>query len=329
VPRRPREFIEGGIYHVYNRFARGEEIFSRQGEADRFLDLLREVKIRHQLTVFAWCLMSNHYHLAVRMGPVALCRSIGSVQARFGLSYNRRWDSSGPRWQSRFNAQIVTTDRYLLQLIAYIHLNPVTAGAVTNPEDYALSGHRDLVGQEPRPLADVDQTLGMYGDRLIEARTNYASALTATSSANWRGRLPGDLPWWWHQPDRPLEALPKNATVDERGVSTGRPRPLISPSEFTDAALRFMDVDLAALGSRGKASVLRRSRQLLATLAVERWNQRPCDLAKLLGRRADVVSRWVSAGSLRRIDDENFAVEYERLDRRLSIEFSRGSGDCR
>lgn len=61
MPRRPRVFVEGGIYHVYSRFARGAEVYRGADDADRFLDLLNQVARRDGLTVFAWVLMSNHY----------------------------------------------------------------------------------------------------------------------------------------------------------------------------------------------------------------------------------------------------------------------------
>ena len=66
---------EGEIYHVYNRFAQGAEIFREGDEAERFLSLLRAVRERDRLTVFAFCLMSNH-HMAVRVGPVSLARTM-------------------------------------------------------------------------------------------------------------------------------------------------------------------------------------------------------------------------------------------------------------
>lgn len=59
MPRRPRVLIEGGIYHVYNRFARGAEVFREGDEAERFLGLLRKVRDRDGLTFFAWILMSK------------------------------------------------------------------------------------------------------------------------------------------------------------------------------------------------------------------------------------------------------------------------------
>ena len=70
MPRRPRIFVEGGIYHVYNRFARGADLFSEREEAIQFLEILRKARARDGLAVLAWCLMPNHYHLALRTGAV-------------------------------------------------------------------------------------------------------------------------------------------------------------------------------------------------------------------------------------------------------------------
>ena len=78
MPRWPRVFIEGGIYRVYNRFARGAEVFGEGDEAERFLALLRKVRDRDGLTFFAWTLMSNHYHIALRAGAVPRVDSTAS-----------------------------------------------------------------------------------------------------------------------------------------------------------------------------------------------------------------------------------------------------------
>lgn len=62
MPRRPRVSIEGGIYHVYSRFARGAELFREGDEAERFLELLRTAHDRDGLSLLAWCLMSDRSH---------------------------------------------------------------------------------------------------------------------------------------------------------------------------------------------------------------------------------------------------------------------------
>ena len=146
MPRPDRIFVEGGFYHVYNRLGRGERVFEQEKEAAAFVGLLRDVAERDGLTVFAWCLLSNHYHLAVRTGVIPLDRPMRSLQQRVTRGVNLRRRVYGPLWQGRYRAKLVKDQRYLDQLLIYIHLNAVTAGIVDDPADYRWSGHCELLG---------------------------------------------------------------------------------------------------------------------------------------------------------------------------------------
>ncbi|MCG6963195.1 MAG: transposase, partial [Acidobacteria bacterium] len=90
MARRERVVIEGGVYRVYNRVGSGERVFDDPEEAARFVDLMREVKERDGWTVFAWCLMANHYHLAVRTSVVPLSHGMHHLQCTFSRGFNRR-----------------------------------------------------------------------------------------------------------------------------------------------------------------------------------------------------------------------------------------------
>ncbi len=318
MPRRPRVFVEGGIYHVYNRFARGAEVFRDGDEADRFLELIRAVKRRDGLTVFAFCLMSNHYHVAVRTGPVPLARTMGYVQARFGQGYNRRWRSTGPLWQSRYKARLVEDERYLQQLIAYIHLNPVTARVVQDPAEHRFSGHRDVIGRRKAPLIDVEQVLAMFGDTVRTARAAYVRTLRGVIESTLKGEVPGRLPWWRHERDSAVEPEPPQAWVDELGRSSGLKRPPMTAEGFLAAACALLGAEPAALAGDGKGRELSRQRYLVAALGVERWGQQSKRLGELLGRRGDAVSRWVRHGAELRGSDSSFANDYEELDKALA-----------
>lgn len=318
MPRRPRVFVEGGIYHVYNRFARGAEVFAEGDEAERFLGLLHKVKARDGLTVFAWCLMSNHYHLALRAGPIPLSRSMGYVQARFGQNYNLRHRSSGPRWQSRYQSRLVEDSGYLMQLIAYIHLNPVTAHVVDDPLRYPYSGHRELLRRTTKPLVDIDETLRIYGDTLKTSRGNYRGAVRGARSAEWSREAPGRLPWWKREPDRPLEQIKPEAWVDERGISSGLDRRGMAPDVFVAQACELLGQDVEVLRGKGYSRAESKLRMLIATLGVERWRQTARGLGEVIGRRGDVVSRWVRRGAERRLNEGDFRNLYESLDIRLS-----------
>ena len=177
MPRRVRVFVSGAVYHVYCRVARGEPVFSEAREAAALVGVIHEVTREHSLTVLAWCVMATHYHLAVRVGRVPLWRSMRLIQGRFARSYNRRHRLLGPFWQGRYKAIVVPDQRYLQQLIAYIHLNPVTAKkVVTDPARYRWSGHGELLGS-----ASHQSSCGMV---------TYGSPKGSTRHSTWRTSRP-------------------------------------------------------------------------------------------------------------------------------------------
>jgi REP element-mobilizing transposase RayT len=318
--RKPRVVVEGGLYHVYNRFARGARIFDEGDEGERFLGLLRQVRDRDGLTVFAYCLMGDHFHVALRTGPVPLSRSIGFVQFRFAQDYNRRHRSSGPLWQSRFKAKVVDDEGYLLQLVAYIHLNPVTAKVVADPAEYPRSGHRELLGRTPTPLVDAEQTLSLYGATLRSARRSYVRTLERVDAETWRASLPGGLPWWPSERDRPVDPPPPAAWIDESGLSTGRDRPLMSAAEFLERCAGLLGIAVGRLAVRQRDAETCRLRYLVAGVGIERWRQQPAALAKCAGRWPEAVGRWARRAGQLRLTDEGFSAAYESLDERLAAE---------
>jgi putative transposase len=179
LPRRRRVFVEGGLYHVYNRFARGEEVFAAPEEATEFVELLRDVRQRDEVTIYAWALLSNHYHIALRTSSVPLSRSMHYLQGTFSRRFNRRWRRTGPVWQSRYQARTIDDQRYFDQVMIYVHLNPVRAGLAEDPGDFMFSGHRELMGKVKNSLVDVDNALIGFGDTLRTARRHYSARIRA------------------------------------------------------------------------------------------------------------------------------------------------------
>jgi REP element-mobilizing transposase RayT len=311
-------FVEGGIYHVYNRFARGAELFSEPEEAVEFIEILRKARDRDSLRVYAWTLMSNHYHMAVRTGPVELSRTMGYVQARFGQGYNRRHGSSGPRWQSRYKARLVESPGDLGRLVAYVHLNAVVAGLVGDPADHVFSGHRELLGRVKDPLTDVDGVLAVFGDTVRAARRAYVRAIKGAREEEWRGESPGRLPWWGREVDRPVGPAAPSAWVDELGRSTGLERESMEPDEFIKRCCAVLGVSLEEIAGRGKGRKISQTRYLVAALGIERWEMKAKPLAGFLGRWPEAVSRWANRGAEMRMGSEVFRDAYERLDQNLA-----------
>lgn len=322
MPRAGRVFIEGGVYHVYNRVSRGESVFAEQAEAECFVSLLREVKERDGFVIFAWCLMSNHYHLALRTGVVPLDRSMRSLQQRFTRGFNARHRVFGPLWQGRYQAKLVEDQRYLDGLLAYIHLNPLSAGVVDDPAEYRWSGHREIVGRSRKPLTDVDEVLILFGKTRRSARQAYVRAIKGTVTETWVGEGPGRLPWWkLGRPHAEEEEPAPDSTVafvDELGRSTGLERASMDAARFVKTGIGFLDIRIDELKGRGRAPDVVRARELLATLGVERYGLRVNEIAAEFSKSAEAGSRMVSRGIEKRRRDARFREDLEELDRNMA-----------
>jgi len=323
MPRRPRVLVEGAVYHVYNRLARGAEVFAKRKPAERFVQTLERARDRDGLTILAWCVMSNHYHLAVRTGAVPLSRTMGFVQARFGQDHNRRAGEAGPLWQSRYKAKLVSDERHLAQLVAYIHLNPVAAGVVTDPARYPLCGHGELIGTQPERLIDVDGTLALFEPTRAAARRAYLRLVKGERTAAWVGEEPGRLPWWKPERDVPIVAPAAGARLDPLGRSAGLERPRLDAGAFIERACEVLGVPPECLDSLEKDREVCAVRYLVGGLAIERWRIRAGELAASLGRRPEAVSRWATRAGELRLADEAFRRRYDELDAALAGERRR------
>ena len=322
MARRPRVVIEGGLYHVYNRVSSGEPIFADPNEAIEFIEIVRDVKKRDGWTVFAWCVMSSHYHLVARTSSVPLWRGMHGIQNRFSRGFNRRFGRTGSLWQGRYKAKHVEDQRYLDRLVLYVHLNPVKAGLVNDPVEYPFAGHREVKRRNRDPLVDIDEMLRCFGETKKAARRSYLRAI--------RFGVDPDAPEIessWHPfdlvKDEPLELNSNAPHIDLLGRSTDLDRPTLEAGEFIRRVCELADFDVEHLASRARDRETAGKRRLVATLGVERWRQKGKELAAVLNKNPDVVSWWVGEGIRRRLEDEEFAAELDRLDRELSTPLTR------
>ena len=315
MPRRPRELIEGGIYHVYNRAASGEDIFSDPETAIEFLDRVSEVKQRDGLTVFAWTLMSNHYHLAIRTSAVPLSRSMHSIQSSFGHRFNGRLCRTGGVWQSRYQAKPIDEQAYLDRVILYIHLNPVAGGLVSNPADHVFSGHREIVKRVSAPLIDVDVALLSFGETERASRKSYLSAIRFGCRELGKEVRAGDeTAGIWLRKDRMLAPDETGPYVDVLGRSTGPERAELTAEDFVNRCAALLDVEPGELASRSRIRRVVEARRLVVSLGRERWGQSTNKLGLVLDKSADTVSYLGREGVKHRLEDEGFADRYEVLD---------------
>ncbi len=168
--------IPGGYYHVIGRGLERRYIFKARIDKLDFLARMGDNLERANAHCLAWALMSNHYHFLVQVGEEPLSRLMAPVLGGFASSYNRRIKRCGYVFQNRYQSILVDEDCYLLELIRYIHLNPVVAGMITDVsglKDYPWTGHAGMTGKHRQTWHSVNAALAYFGAKTRQARPAY------------------------------------------------------------------------------------------------------------------------------------------------------------
>jgi REP element-mobilizing transposase RayT len=173
MARKPRLHENGGVYHVMLRGNGGQGIFFDDDDRYHFYLLLQQGIARYGHRIHGFCLMSNHVHLAIQVGEEPLAKIMQNLSFRYTRWVNRKQKRIGHLFQGRYKAIMVDRDTYLLELVRYIHLNPVRAKLVRQPQAYAWSGHRAYIGQEALPWLTTDWVFSQFGARLTASRKRY------------------------------------------------------------------------------------------------------------------------------------------------------------
>jgi len=131
MARRPRIEFAGATYHVINRGNFRKDLFSLKGSAEAFEKTLAETCVKCDWRLGAFCIMSNHFHLALETPNGNLVEGMHWLQGTFGNRFNRYWEESGHVFQGRYKAILVEPGVHWLGVVDYIHLNPARAGLVS------------------------------------------------------------------------------------------------------------------------------------------------------------------------------------------------------
>jgi len=176
MPRLARLDIAGLLQHVIVRGIERRNIFNddhdRQLFVARLLSLLPETGVR----CYAWAILSNHFHLLLMPTTTPLSHFMRRLLTGHAVSFNRRNKRSGHLFQNRYKSIVCEEEPYLLELVRYIHLNPLRAGMVASLEEldlYPWTGHAVLLGNRQFNGQDTTAILERFSKRVSTARRNY------------------------------------------------------------------------------------------------------------------------------------------------------------
>lgn len=157
-------------------------LFYDAKDYESFLDRFSGIILGSGARCYAWALMPNHVHLLVRTGEEVLSKWVQRLLSGYGQYLNIRRNRAGDVYGGRFKSLLCEEDNYFLELVRYIHLNPLKAGLVKNLKGlggYSWCGHGSILGKRPRKWQAVDEVLVHFGTRKAQARKKYKEYLRA------------------------------------------------------------------------------------------------------------------------------------------------------
>ena len=175
MPRKPRLHVPGALYHVTLRGNNRQAIYFTDADRHRWMKLLGEGTHRYRCRVHAYCWMTNHVHLAVQISDVPLDRLMHWLALSYSRQTNQRLKRTGHLFERRYAPKLVDADSYLLELVRYIHRNPVEASIVADPRQYRWSSHRAYLGGHCPRWLTVSWVLSCFSADLRAARRAYAA----------------------------------------------------------------------------------------------------------------------------------------------------------
>jgi hypothetical protein len=231
--------------------------------------------------------MNNHLHLAMQAGEQPLSKGLQNLSFRYTRHINRRLDRVGHLFQGRYKALLVDEQSYGLELVRYIHLNPVRAQLVRDPARYANSGHLGYLGRSAFPFLTTDWVLSQFGERVGVARKRYEQFVAEGIQEGHRpefhdggedNRMIGEDRFI----ERALGALPDKPVrgVDLNGIV-----------EYVCEGMQLTEQELRAAGKERRAS---KARALVGWLVFATQCATLSDVARRFNRDLSGISRGVS-----------------------------------
>jgi REP element-mobilizing transposase RayT len=194
MPRRARLDTPGTLHHVIVRGIEKRRIVNDISDRKRFVERLGELAHDTKTRIYAWALMPNHAHILLRSSETGLSNFMRRMLTGYAIYYNRRHRRWGHLFQNRYKSIICDEDSYFIELVRYIHLNPLRAELVdslSKLEHYRWSGHATLMGKIKYEWQDRDYVLKWFGQKKGIAKKAYRNFVVKGIEQGHRPELVG------------------------------------------------------------------------------------------------------------------------------------------
>ena len=327
MPRLARLDAPGVMHHVIGRGIEKGNIFFNDTDRNDFIERLAGIAQDGGMNIYAWTLMPNHFHLLCKTEKQPLATSMRRLLTGYVVNFNRRHQRYGHLFQNRYKSIVCQEDRYLKELVRYIHLNLLRAGLVNSLNELdrcPWSGHSTLMGKVERKWQDTEYILSLFG-KGRDRRKQYQRYLEKGIALGRRPELVGG------GLIRSLGGWSEVLALRNRGEKQVSDQRILGDAEFVQEVISGLDEqvkknlrlsgqrinidDLAKKvceknnisrgemrsGSRRHDIVI--ARGVLSWIAVRELGYSGADVARYLGVTTSCVTRVVSAAKPPDVED--------------------------
>jgi REP element-mobilizing transposase RayT len=299
-----------------------QPIFLDDRDRDDFVRRVAALASAGKVLIYAWALVPNHAHLLVRTASLPLARVMRSLLTGYAGAFNRRHGRHGHLFQNRYKSLLCQDEPYLLELVRYIHLNPLHAGLVRDLaalDHYRYSGHAIVLGDLAGPWLQTGEILARFDSEPAEARARYRAFVADGARAGGHridlvgGGLVRTAEGWTLVSELPhgREAYRSHERIlgqpefldqvlrqlDEAETAARKHRPVTLEILLT-AVCRDQQITHEAIRGGGRLAAVSRAREGLAYLWVECLGRSGRQLAQSIGVRPESVYKAARRGAL-------------------------------
>lgn len=329
MPRKPRLDAPGALHHVIARGIEQREIFQSRDDYQDFLKRLEEITKNDQIQILAWTLIPNHFHLLVRSGNLSLSEAMRRLLTGYAVSFNKRHNRSGHLFQNRYKSILCEEEPYLLELVRYIHLNPLRAGLVKNLDEldnYHLSGHSALMGKRKRSWQETDEVLCQFSRKVRFSRKLYRAYVSEGVALDKKFELSGggllrSLGGWSEV--KALKRRKEPIFSDTRVLGSGAyvqcvlkeaqtkeaetlrlKIKKVNLDELLNKVSRFYRIEPEELKSGSRRTKIIEARRTIAQLSIKKFGYSGAEVARHLGVTASCINRQINTGGIGAVEKE-------------------------
>lgn len=310
MPRTARIDIPGLLQHVIVRGIERRDIFLDDNDRRMFLDRFSKLLAETGTECLAWALMSNHFHLLLCPRVTKLSVFMSRLLTGYAIAFNLQHKRSGHLFQNRYKSIVCQEDAYLLELVRYIHLNPLRAGlakTINELDSYPWCGHAVLMGKHDLSGQSIDDVLLLFGQRKKSARQKYREFVKDGIKQGQRNDLVGGglRRSQGERNSGEYEAyderiLGSGVFVENLWRETGSSEiaaPKISLDEMVQRAADMLSVKIELLRQKNRIKELVDARAAICYLAVRECNFSGVSVARALNMTRSGVSVAIRRGS--------------------------------